>query len=106
MIICERDHFPRATRYQKCAKFYGEHFVLYKFFCKPGSFRIIGLNVKFSLRSQLEIAAILKVQLTSTFANMAQNAPQDVSFHVTHVTFGRQRKVRVSFHPYAELDYV
>ena len=54
---------------------------------------------------QLEMAAILRVQLTSTFANMAQNTPQDVLFHMNHVTFGWQKKGRVSFHLYAELDY-
>ena len=59
-----------------------------KFFCKSGSFRIIDLNVKFSLGGQLELVAILKVQSTSTFANMAQNTPQDVPFHMNHVTFG------------------
>ena len=88
MIICERDHSPRTARYQKYAKFYGEHFLFDKFFCKYSSFRIIGFNVKFSLSGQLEMAAILKVQLTSTFANVAQNAPQDVPFHMNHVTFG------------------
>ena len=87
-------------------KFHGEHFLLYKFFRKFGSFRIIGLNVKFSLKGQLEMTAILNVQLTSTFANRAQNAPQDVPFHMNQVTFGWQEKERVSFHPYAELDYV
>ena len=51
------------------------------------------------------MAAILKVQSTSTFANMAQNAPQNVPFHMNHVTFGRQGKGRVSFYPYDELDY-
>ena len=52
------------------------------------------------------MAAILKLQSTSTIANMAQNAPQDVSFHMNHVTFGLQGKGHVSsFHLYTELDY-
>ena len=51
VIICERDRSPRTTRCQKYAKFYGEHFLSYKFFYKSSSFRIIGINVKFSLRS-------------------------------------------------------
>ena len=96
-------------RVQQCIKnvlnFTRSIFLFYRFFCKCGSFRIIGLNVKFSLRGQLKIAAILKVQLTSTFANRVKNSPQDVPFHMNHVTFGLQGKGRVYFHSYAELDY-
>ena len=61
-IIRERDvTISRIRQDQKSAKFYGEHFLYYNFFCKFGSFRAIGLNVKFLLTSLLEMSAILKV---------------------------------------------
>ena len=69
MIIRENDHFPHTTRYQKYAELYGE---------QCGRFRVIELNVKLPLAGLLEMTAILKVRLTSTFSNRAQNAPQDV----------------------------
>ena len=100
-----REHSPCTTRSHKCVKFYREHFLFYKFCCKYGSFWIIGLNEEFSPRGQLKMAAILKVQLTSIFANIAENAPQDVPFLMNHVTFHWQRKGCVSIHPYAKVDY-
>ena len=69
VIIREHDHFLYRTRYWKSAEFYGEYFLFNNFFCKSGSFRVIGLNVKFSLIGLIEMSAILKVRLTSTFSN-------------------------------------
>ena len=87
MILRERDHFAHTTRYQKCTKFYGEHFLFYHFLCKSGNFRVIGINVKFPLTGILEMATILKFRSTSTISNKAQSALQDVPFRMNHVTF-------------------
>ena len=63
--------------------FYTKHF-----FCKSGSFRVIGLNEKFSLTGLSEMSVILKVRFISTFSNRTQNAPQKHPFYMNHVTFG------------------
>ena len=59
----------------------------HNFFYESSSFWVIALNVKFQLTCQSEITGILKILFTLTFANRAQNAPQDVPIHINHVTF-------------------